>query len=94
LAVAEKGGPIATDQEQVYGLAAFVGHEDGERYAFLGWMQHMTARTMYGAKRFREQVEALMDELLAHEVVASRRVRTVLDAAYAGESGLLIAARK
>jgi hypothetical protein len=93
LAVAEKGGPTATDQEDAYGLAMLVAHDDAEAYAFLAWMQRMTARTMYGARRFREQVESLMEELLTREVVASRRVRAILDAAYAGESSPPVAAR-
>lgn len=93
LALAETGGPRGGDDEMARNLAMLVGHDEDEAYAFLEWMRRMTARTMYTARRFRDQVEALADELLEHEVLGSRRVRAVLDAAYAGESGQPVAAR-
>ncbi len=94
LSLAESGGPRKGDDEDARNLALLVGHDDAEAQAFLQWMRLMTARTMYTARRYREQVEALADELLEHEVVGSRRVRAVLDAAYAGDSGgLQVAAR-
>jgi hypothetical protein len=48
---------------------------------------------MYAATRFREQVEALMGELLTREVVGRRRAREILDAGYATNKGAQVVAR-
>ena len=74
-------------------LASIVGGDDTEAHAYLNWLHLATARTMYAATRFREQVEALMGELLTREVVGRRRAREILDAGYATNKGAQVVAR-
>jgi hypothetical protein len=52
-----------------------------EALAYLEWLQRMTVRTMWTARRFRDQVEDLAAALLERDVVGRRCAIEILDAA-------------
>jgi hypothetical protein len=71
---------LPVDERQAEKLAWVAVGPDAEGWAYLNWLR-ATTRNLVGESGFFRLVEALVPELLRHEVLGGRSVRRILDGA-------------